>query len=244
METLSRVCLLTGASGLLGTAFIEAFAGRYEIAAVHHDHAVDFATQDQRFVDPLKPSGDVALNRRAVHAIRADLSDPAGIGSIVTDALDRFGRIDVLVNAAAVRAWSHVLAHDALERADEAFRVNVLAPLRLCAALAHAFWCSDLDGNLCANRNVVNVSSTAGLFVYPDLGQALYSTSKAALNQLTYHLASDLWDIGVRVNAVAPDTFPGRVPTDDVLDAIAALDASDQTGQIVPVPSGNGQLTR
>lgn len=241
METLSRVCLLTGASGHLGTAFIQAFAGRYEIAAVHHGRAVHFATQDQTFVDPLEPSREVEANLHAVHAIRADLSDPAGVESTVAEALDQFGRVDLLVNAAAVRTWSHVLAYDALETADEIFRVNVLAPLRLCTALAHASWRSDFDANLRANRNVVNVSSTAGLFVYPDLGQALYSTSKAALNQLTHHLASDFWDIGIRVNAVAPDTFPGRVPTDDVLEAILALDASEQTGQVVPVSAGDGR---
>ena len=56
--------------------------------------------------------------------------------------------------------------------------------------------------------------------MYPDLGQALYASSKAALNHLTYHLASELWDIGVRVNAVAPDTFPGRVSIDDIRTAV------------------------
>jgi NAD(P)-dependent dehydrogenase (short-subunit alcohol dehydrogenase family) len=69
--------------------------------------------------------------------------------------------------------------------------------------------------------------------MYPDLGQSLYGTSKAALNHLTYHLANEFWDLGVRVNSIAPDTFPGRIPTEEVLEAILVLDTSNQTGQVV-----------
>jgi NAD(P)-dependent dehydrogenase (short-subunit alcohol dehydrogenase family) len=235
VEALTRVCLLTGASGPLGTAFIETCAERYAIIAVHHRNGILYATQDQAFVDPLEPKRAVPQNKRAVHAVRADLSDPQEVDRVVAEVVDRFGRVDLLVNAAATRRFSHVLTAGALEPADAVMSVNVLAPLRLCVALANACWRADPDANLAANRNVVNISSTAGLYVYPDLGQALYATSKAALNHLTYHLASDLWDIGIRVNAVTPDTFPGRVPIEQVLDAILTLDTSDETGQIVTV---------
>jgi NAD(P)-dependent dehydrogenase (short-subunit alcohol dehydrogenase family) len=209
-------------------------AERYAIAAVHHRNGVQYATQDQRFVDPLEPERDVPANRTAVHSVRADLSQPREVDRVVAEVVDRFGPVDLLVNAAARRSFGHVLGAGCLDPADTVMSVNVLAPLRLCVALARACWQADPEANLAGNRNIVNVSSTAGLYVYPDLGQALYATSKAALNHLTYHLASDLWDIGIRVNAVAPDTFPGRVPIGDVVEAILALDASDRTGQVVP----------
>lgn len=237
---MTRVCLLTGASGPLGTAFIEAYAERYAIAAVHHRNAIHYATQDQEFVDPLGPDLEVLENRHAVHSVRADLSQPREVERLALEVVNRFGGVDLVVNAAAKRTFSHVLANGSLEPADAVMSVNVLAPLRLCVALARACWRSDSAGNVSANRNVVNVSSTAGLSVYPDLGQALYATSKAALNHLTYHLANDLWDLGIRVNAVAPDTFPARVPMERVLDAIVQLDGSDQTGQIVPVTRESG----
>jgi NAD(P)-dependent dehydrogenase (short-subunit alcohol dehydrogenase family) len=71
------------------------------------------------------------------------------------------------------------------------------------------------------------------MYVYPDQGQAVYSATKAALNFVTYHLASELWHIGIRVNAIAPNTFPGLVPTDRVVKEIMAFDASEETGRIV-----------
>lgn len=235
MEVVKRVCLLTGASGPLGTAFVERYADRYEIVAVHHRRPVYFATQEQEFVDPLVPEREVAANARRAHAIRADISRREHIDAVVQEALEAFGRVDLLVNAAAVRSFSPLLVGGADAGAADLFSVNVLAPLRFSLSLARTFWRADSEANIQFNRNILNVSSTAGLFVYPDTGQALYASSKAALNHLTYHLASELWDLGIRVNAVAPDTFPGRVSIDDVLEAMVAFDESAETGHVLPL---------
>jgi NAD(P)-dependent dehydrogenase (short-subunit alcohol dehydrogenase family) len=204
---MKRVCLLTGASGLLGTAFIERYADCYAIAAIHHRSPVRFATQDQEFVDPLCVSSELAINNHAVYGIRANLREAEDLNRAIAEVKEHFGQVDLLVNGAAVRYWSGMLEPGGIERAAELLDVNVVAPLRLAVAVARTFWMSDPEENVRRNRNVVNISSTAGLFVYPDLGQALYATSKAALNHLTYHLASELWDFGIRVNAIAPDTF-------------------------------------
>src|SRR5206468_2900780 len=130
---------------------------------------------------------------------------------------------------------SALLAPGAVDEADQVIRTNVIAPLRLSVAIAHRLWQDAPTQNQRRRRNIVNISSSAGMFVYPDLGQGAYAMSKAALNHLTYHLASEFWNIGVRVNAVAPDSFPGRVSTAEVLETIADLDASDQTGQVIPL---------
>jgi NAD(P)-dependent dehydrogenase (short-subunit alcohol dehydrogenase family) len=230
-----RVCLLTGASGLLGTAFIERFANEYAIAAIHHRHLVEFATQAQVFVDPLCPSRQFVAPQRQVYAIQADLSQPPEIDRVLDEVLSRFGHVDLLIHGAALRCYSPVADIGVLERVETLFSVNLFAALRLCVGLVQKFWSLDPAANARSNRNVINISSSAGSFVYPDQGQSLYATSKAALNHLTYHLASELWDFGVRVNAVAPDSFPGRVATAEVLDAIRDLDSSNKTGQIVSI---------
>jgi NAD(P)-dependent dehydrogenase (short-subunit alcohol dehydrogenase family) len=173
--------------------------------------------------------------RRPVYAIQADLSKPDEVDRVIAQVLDRFGRVDLLINGAALRCSSHLVDAGVLEHAEVLFRVNLLAVLRLCVGLVEQFWRLDPEANALSNRNVINISSSAGLFVYEDQGHALYAASKAALNHLTYHLASERWDFGVRVNAVAPDTFPGRVQTSEVLNAIRNLDNSDQTGQVVSV---------
>jgi NAD(P)-dependent dehydrogenase (short-subunit alcohol dehydrogenase family) len=157
----------------------------------------------------------------------------AGVDSVVQKALEVFGRVDLLVNAAAIRRFSPLLGDGA--GAADLFKINVFAPLQLSLCLARTFWRADPAANVQFNRNILNVSSTAGLFVYPGQGQALYASSKAALNHLTYHLAIELWDLGIRVNAVAPDTFPGRVSVNEVLEAMIAFDESTETGQVLPL---------
>lgn len=230
---MKRVCLLTGASGLLGTAFIERCHHLYTIIAVHNRNPLQFATQDQWFVDPLAPSCVVTANEHAVHSIRADICERDAVDRIVSEVEAQFGNIDLLINAAAIRAWSPVLSATGLDAAEAVFKINVLAPIRLSVAIARGLWQSDCTENQRHNRNIINISSSAGLFVYPDQGQTLYGMSKAALNHSTYHLANEFWDIGVRVNALAPDTFPGRVSTAKVVDAIIELDVSEQTGLII-----------
>src|SRR5207253_8964681 len=99
-----------------------------------------------------------------------------------------------------------------MEEETAALRLNVVAPLALVAEVGRRLWLTDLEENRYRNRCVVNVSSSAGIYVYPGYGQGMYSASKAALNILTRHLAAELEPIGVRANVLAPDAFPGRVP--------------------------------
>src|SRR5262249_38281825 len=95
-----RVCLLTGASGTLGTAFAKAYGAEYEIAAAFHRQMPELPTQDQYYVDPLFPSRALRENRKPLFAIRADLGSTAEIERLVEAVIDRYGRIDVLINAA------------------------------------------------------------------------------------------------------------------------------------------------
>jgi NAD(P)-dependent dehydrogenase (short-subunit alcohol dehydrogenase family) len=230
---MTRICVLTGASGRLGTAFIEKCAATFLIVAVHHRREMSIPSQHQRFVDPLAPSRPLPENANPVHAIRADLSRQEPIDAVCAEVLDRFGRIDVLINAAVHSTRDDLLDPAALDGAERAFLVNVLAPLRLTAAVCRAFWSSCAEENLVHRRHVLNISSTAGVYVYPDLGQAVYSATKAALNFATYHTASDLWKIGVRANIIAPNSFPDLVPTSRVVNEMLALDTSADTGRLV-----------
>jgi NAD(P)-dependent dehydrogenase (short-subunit alcohol dehydrogenase family) len=234
-ERPQRVCLLTGAAGTFGQEFCRRNADGYSIAAVYHHTAPALASQETTFFDPLDPTSPVPENDHPVFAVQADLSTPAGCEWAVRATLERFGCIDVVVHAAVHSVWGGVLeGNGLLTSAEEQLAVNVLAPLRLSSSVALQDWTHhDPADNRRVGRNIVSLSSTAGLRLYEHSGQTVYAASKAALNHLSVHLADELADIGVRVNVVAPDSFPEAVPVAEVVDAVTWLDGADVTGKIL-----------
>jgi NAD(P)-dependent dehydrogenase (short-subunit alcohol dehydrogenase family) len=238
-----RVCLLTGAAGALGTAFCRRYAETYEIAAVYRTRAPSVSSQLQMFVDPLEPQAILPENQHPVFAIRADLTVDADIERIVELTLARFDRIDVVVYAAVHSVWAPIVDSDKLlSSVQRQFAVNVMAPLRLAACVARAYWRDRRHENTERNRNVVNVSSVAGVRVFPGAGQSVYSASKAALNFLSRHMADEFAAFGVRVNALAPNSFPRRVATKKVAEAVHHLDCGTMTGRVMVVDKSGERL--
>lgn len=237
-DTSKRVCLLTGAGGVLGQAFCAAYADVYEIVAVCRTRVPTVPSQYEEYVDPLAPDDPLPENDKRVFRIQSDLEQPGEVERIVDLALARFGGVDLLVNAAVYSRWHQPGLADVdgiatdLERH---FTVNVGLPLRLAGRLAQRTWRDDDLANRSRNRNVVNVSSLSGSTVYPHQGQAVYSASKAALNHLTRHQAAEFATFGVRVNALAPNAFPRIVSTDSVVAAVARLDGESVTGKILAI---------
>ena len=132
-------------------------------------------------------------------AIRLDLEDEASVEAMVADAVAHFGRIDVLHNNAALLGPDIAQADGDIEGMDTAlwdrtFAVNVRGTMIACrAALPH----------LRANKgNIVNTVSNLALQGH--LIQAAYSSSKAAIIQMTRAIAASHGIHGVRCNAVAP----------------------------------------
>ncbi|KIZ16625.1 ketoreductase [Streptomyces natalensis ATCC 27448] len=129
---------------------------------------------------------------KALHAVPADITAPGAAERIIQAAVDRFGKLDAVVNNAGVARFGRLEEIDPAEF-DTMLRVNVRAPAELirCAL-----------PQLRAKRgSVVNVSSVGGALSMP--GRAFYGASKAALNSLTRSLARELAP-QVRVNAILP----------------------------------------
>lgn len=232
---------MTGAGGTLGNAFCKAYGAEYDIVAVCRRRAPTVASQYEWFIDPLAPEADVPENANRVFVVYADLEQDGEVERVVDIALARYDRVDVLVNAAA-----YTLLHPPglvdgdvlLDSVARHVRMNVEVPLRFATRLAQRFWMHrDLD-NRAANRNVVNVSSTSATRVYPG-GQSVYAASKAALNQLTRHLAAEFGVFGVRANALAPNSFPSIVSTESVAKAIARLDGDTVTGKVLALDASS-----
>jgi NAD(P)-dependent dehydrogenase (short-subunit alcohol dehydrogenase family) len=126
-------------------------------------------------------------------AIASDVTDAAGIESAVSQTLDAFGRIDVLVNAAG-HISSGTIENTSLAAWDAMMNVNLRAVFQLTQlCMPHL---------IATKGNVVNVSSVTGLRSFP--GVLAYCVSKAALDQLTRCAALEVASQGVRINAVNP----------------------------------------
>jgi NAD(P)-dependent dehydrogenase (short-subunit alcohol dehydrogenase family) len=127
-------------------------------------------------------------------AIQADIGQASAPQRIVDETVAALGRIDVVVNNAAV------IRNDALdsfrrETFDRHYAVNVAGPFFLVAAALPWLRASE-------DAAVVNVSSSVGSIVKP--GSMLYGSTKAALEYLTRAWAYELAEDGIRVNCVAP----------------------------------------
>jgi NAD(P)-dependent dehydrogenase (short-subunit alcohol dehydrogenase family) len=234
------VCLLTGASGRLGTLFCQLYGHRYRIVAVHCSRSVQQPAEVSWHVDPFNPGVRQRIAGRDVATLQADLSDPAQIRRVVDFALERFGRVDLLVNAAAIGHHVSLTGGEPVaEHVTAMLDMNAVVPLRLAVELAQRFWRGRTEENAAFNRSIINVSSTSGAYIYSNVGQSGYAASKAALNMLTCHLAEEFSVFGLRANTVAPDSFPERVSTASVCDAIARVAAGDMNGRMLLLePSG------
>ncbi|MQY23983.1 SDR family NAD(P)-dependent oxidoreductase [Nocardia macrotermitis] len=240
-----RVALVTGAGGLLGRTFCSAYYRDYDIVAVCRDRIPPVPSQEEWFIDPLAPREELPENASRVFVLRADLTREGEVERVVDLALAKFGGVDLLVNnAARMEMQPNGLADGdgALDEFEPMFATNVGVPLRLATRLAQRCWIGADVENHERNRNIVNVSSLSGSQVYPG-GQAVYSATKAALDHLTRHQAFEFSEFGVRVNAIAPDSFPYRVPTQKVAGAIAELDASTMTGLVFGVLGPESEQT-
>jgi NAD(P)-dependent dehydrogenase (short-subunit alcohol dehydrogenase family) len=177
-----RVAIITGAARGLGRAAAERLHERGAAVSVNVRDRV-------RAESVAKSIGERAL------AVPGDVATPGVPEEIVRQTLQRFGRVDILVNNAAF-ARSTRFPELSAEEWREALEVNLTAPFLLTKAVLPAMKEQGYG-------RIVNVSSSAGRMV-STLGGAHYTASKAGLLGLTRAAAKELGKYGITVNAVCP----------------------------------------
>lgn len=188
-----RVALVTGAAGELGQAICARLCrdGLHIVAA---DINLDAA---RHMVDSL----ECQPGQRAI-ALHADLGDQASIHALVEQAGATFGRIDVVVNNAAVNHRGSIFDFDPAKW-DHMMAVNLRGPALLCQAVA-PYWQAQGSGRVI---NMVSRCWVAG-------GPPAYVACKAGLVGLTRSMARELAPWQVTVNAIAPGLLPSAFTLD------------------------------
>jgi NAD(P)-dependent dehydrogenase (short-subunit alcohol dehydrogenase family) len=208
-----RIVLVTGANRGIGREVVRQLGARRD--------AVLLGSRD-----PAR--GERAAAELGVPAIHLDVTDPATIAATRTRIENDYGRLDVLVNNAAIDydTWQTAAAPDfAAVRA--AIDTNLLGAWETTAGLLPLLRRSE-------HGRIVNVSSEAGSMASMGAGTPAYSVSKAGLNALTRVLADELRRDGILVNAVCPGWVAtdmggpgGRPVADGAASVIWAIDLPD-----------------
>lgn len=197
-----KVALITGGAMGMGAAHARAFVAEGAQVVV-----ADVA--DEKGAALAETLGDSG------HFVHLDVTDAEQWHSAVAETLDRFGKLNILVNNAGIFTTGS-LEEYSLDAWDKTLAVNLTSAFLGLKAAVSALTDS-------APSSVVNISSTAGLQGYP--GFHGYSASKWGLRGLTRSAALELADHTVRVNSV----HPGGIAT-PLLEAIREIDEGDLEG--------------
>ncbi|RYE57350.1 MAG: SDR family oxidoreductase [Hyphomicrobiales bacterium] len=252
MNTVSEAPLILITGGGRGVG-----AATARLAATQgYDVAISFVSNEAA---ALAVAVDVEAAGRQALAVRADSADPEQVVQLFETIDQAFGRIDVLVNNAAIIAPQSRLEEIGFERMQRMFAVNAIGPI-LCAQQAVKRMSFRHGGR---GGSVINISSASARLGSPN-EYVDYAASKGALETFTIGLAKEVAREGIRVNCIRPGHIytemhasggePGRV--DRVKDTIpmgrggqpeevarailwlASTDASFTTGTFLDVTGG------
>ncbi|MCU0907222.1 MAG: glucose 1-dehydrogenase [Rhodobacteraceae bacterium] len=179
-----RRALVTGASKGIGA----------EIARVFAEAGADIVAVARDADGLADTAAAVQAHGRRCLTLAVELGTPDGPGTAARAALEAWGTIDILVNAAGIARVAPALDLS-LADWDMTMAINLRAPFLLAQALAPA---------MIAQRwgKIVNISSQAGVIAFDD--HAAYASSKGGLNALTKSLAAEWARHNVQVNAICP----------------------------------------
>jgi 3-oxoacyl-[acyl-carrier protein] reductase len=143
--------------------------------------------------------------------LTADISDSAAVNRAIEQVVDRFGRVDVLVNNAGILVEG--LVEELTDEAwDRSFAVNVGGTFKMCRAVIPVMKAQ-------RSGRIINAASFA--VIVPSIGSAAYAAAKSAVAQLSRALAGEVGPWNITVNAYAPGMIPTAMNGFDAMEPAA-----------------------
>ncbi len=219
MRLQDKVAVITGGSSGIGRAIATLFAreGARVVTGDVTEHPLEGGAPTAQVI---AAAGGTARHRRCDVACWDD------IDALVADAVAAFGRLDIMVNNAAIRGAGTPLLDTTEEDWDRVMAVNAKGCFLGCKRAVQQFLAQDLVGEV--RGRIVNISSQHGMVAAP--GKLAYGTGKAAVAYMTKQIAVDYAKQGIVCNAVAP----GRILTGRP--AGPGTDALDYSVMRTPMP--------
>jgi 3-oxoacyl-[acyl-carrier protein] reductase len=183
-----RVVLVTGAGRGIGRTIAETFA-RDGASVVALDVGAD---------DVERTAAELTAEGTTVVPAVCDVRDSEAVQAVVEAAVQRFGRVDVLVNNAGINVEGRLEELDAAAW-DRCFEVNVRGTFTTCRAVAPVM-------KRQRSGRILNAASFAA--IVPSVGASAYAASKAAVVQFSRTIAGELGPWGITVNSYAPGMIP------------------------------------
>ena len=208
----ARVAVITGASRGIGAALVDAYRKRnYAVVATSRTIS---ATDDP-----------------GVAAVAGDIADPATAERIVTTAVQRFGRVDTLINNAGVFVAKPFTEYT---EADYAYvtAANVTGFFHITQRVIAQLLSQGGGGH------IVNMTTTLVEYANANIPSALASLTKGGLAAVTKSLAMEYAHSGIRVNAVSPGVIDTPMHADDDHRALARLHPLGRMGTVDDIVEG------
>ena len=243
-----RAALITGADSGIGRAVAIAFAREGADVLISYLDEHDDAKETARWVEQ--------AGRKAV-LVAGDVADEPHCKSLIEQAVAAFGKLDILVNNAAMQRSHQSIEEISAEEWDRTFRTNIHSQFYLCKAAIPRM----KPGAAIVNTTSINAKN-------PSPSLLAYATTKGAIANFTAGLAQLVAEKGIRVNCVAPGPIwtpliPSTMPEEAVKNfgkntplgragqpaelapayvLLASEEASYMTGALVPVTGGRPML--
>ncbi|WP_119300225.1 SDR family NAD(P)-dependent oxidoreductase [Dongia deserti] len=205
MSTEGKVAIITGASQGIGAGLVDGFLGKgYRVVANSRS---------------IKPSGKADLV-----AVNGDITDPQVAKRVVATAIERFGRVDTLINNAGIFVSKPFIEYTAEDFAN-VMSVNVAGFFHVSQQAA-ARMLSQRSGH------IVNITTTLVDQPMTGVPAAMASLTKGGLDAVTRSLAIEYADRGIRVNAVSPGIIKTPMHKPETHEFLAKLHPMQRLGEV------------